>query len=178
MIKRLQISCCSLLTVLVLTFPSMIAKAQTDRTVVSSGGLYTQNESLGLVNTIGQPLIGHLQSVEMNLHQGFWFANWKRVSTTLYEEIVPGEGSDITLQAVPNPFAGSTEILLYLPRQEHVTIALYNVLGVPVRKLLDQQLHAGNLRLDLQASDLPSGQYTVRLKAENEEQFLRLFLLH
>jgi hypothetical protein len=52
--------------------------------------------------------------------------------------------SVFSTQNYPNPFNPSTTIAYALPTRAHVTIEILNVLGQAVRKLVDEDVAAGN----------------------------------
>ncbi len=70
----------------------------------------------------------------------------------------------------PNPFNPTTEIRYELPRQEHVKIEIYNLIGNRVRTLVNEPHPAGYFNRVWDARDdlgrvLPSGIYIYRIKA-------------
>ena len=70
-------------------------------------------------------------------------------------------------QNYPNPFNPTTTLSFYLVQPSAVTMTVYNVLGQEVARLLDRQLmEDGPQDVSFDASNLPSGVYFYRLKAE------------
>lgn len=67
----------------------------------------------------------------------------------------------------PNPFNPSTVIPFETPWQTWVTLSLVDASGRTLRTLVDREMPAGRHRYELQADDMPSGLYIVRLTAEN-----------
>jgi hypothetical protein len=66
----------------------------------------------------------------------------------------------------PNPTSGMTQLKMDLPKATMVTVSVYNALGQRVQRL-EQDLTAGSGQtLQLNSTDLPSGQYFYRIKAE------------
>ncbi len=82
----------------------------------------------------------------------------------------------------PNPFNPTTTIEYGLPREEHVLLQIFNVLGQVVFTAVDKKQEAGYYRLQWGGSDhnghlLPSGVYIMRLKAGKFSQTRKLALL-
>jgi flagellar hook assembly protein FlgD len=62
-------------------------------------------------------------------------------------------------QNLPNPFNPTTTINFSLPRQQHVTIAIYDILGRRVAILVDKRYERGRHSVVWNASKVPSGIY-------------------
>lgn len=65
----------------------------------------------------------------------------------------------------PNPFNPTTTIGFSLPRREHVTLKVFDVLGREVATLVEGEREAGEHKVVFDAGTLPSGVYVVRLQA-------------
>lgn len=80
---------------------------------------------------------------------------------------VPSDGSlpaSVALhEAYPNPFNPSTTVRFDLPATSSVRVAVYDVLGRTVARLVDGTLPGGFHSVSWDASDLGSGTYIVRL---------------
>ena len=88
-----------------------------------------------------------------------------------------GDGNDLLLQNYPNPFNPTTRIDFRLPKQAHVKLDVFNVLGQQVATLVDGQLTAGTHSATFDASQHASGLYFYRLKADNEISEVRKMML-
>ena len=82
----------------------------------------------------------------------------------------------------PNPFNSSTQIAYHLPGSGPVELVIYNVLGQPVRTLVDRFQGAGSYRVEWDARDqqgapLSSGVYITRLSFPGGVQTQRLLYL-
>jgi photosystem II stability/assembly factor-like uncharacterized protein len=77
---------------------------------------------------------------------------------------VPAEFS--LFQNYPNPFNNSTIIAYQIPKDEFVTLRIYDVLGNEVKTLLQENKNAGYYSVLLNATNLSSGIYFYELKAE------------
>lgn len=69
-----------------------------------------------------------------------------------------------TLQAAPNPATGATTLMVSLPEAGHVQIALYDINGREVKRILNTQQLAGNFEAAVDVSDLVPGLYIVRMQ--------------
>ncbi|MGH7491153.1 MAG: FlgD immunoglobulin-like domain containing protein [bacterium] len=74
----------------------------------------------------------------------------------------------------PNPFNPETEIRFALPAKGQVTLRVYNVLGVEVRKLVDELLESGSHRVIWNGKDdagqqVVSGVYLYRITYRSED---------
>ena len=82
----------------------------------------------------------------------------------------------------PNPFNSATRIAYHLSSSGPVQLVIYNVLGQPVRTLVDQSQAAGSYRVqwdarDQQGASLSSGIYIARLSYPGGVQTRRLLYL-
>ncbi len=68
------------------------------------------------------------------------------------------------IEAYPNPFNSTTTIEYVLPFASEVTLNLYNLSGQRVETLVDGRLQAGVHRTILNAGDMASGLYFVKLE--------------
>jgi len=80
-------------------------------------------------------------------------------------------------QNYPNPFNPSTTIQFSIPRNEHVTLKVFNVLGVEVAILLDEELTAGLHKINWKPVALGSGIYLIRLEAGTFKQTQKMILI-
>jgi hypothetical protein len=69
--------------------------------------------------------------------------------------------------AYPNPFNPQTSFSLTVRERQDVTVEVFNLLGLPVKRLFSGVLDAGESRTFLfDAGDLPSGIYLYRVTGE------------
>jgi hypothetical protein len=81
------------------------------------------------------------------------------------------------LSIFPNPFNAETSIKFELSNSNLISLAIYNIEGKEVEKLAEGWQEAGSYEIKFDASNLPSGLYFARLKAENFEQTQKLLLI-
>ena len=67
-------------------------------------------------------------------------------------------------QNYPNPFNPATTIRYQLPRNSHVTLQIFDLLGREIATLVDDYKPAGSYESHFNASSLPSGVYIYRLQ--------------
>jgi C1A family cysteine protease len=94
----------------------------------------------------------------------------------------PGTGSEIPktyalLPARPNPFNPVTVISFQLPHTSHLNLSVFDVSGRMVTTLLDGSITAGTHEVTFNGSDLASGLYFVRMKAEGYNQTMKVLLV-
>jgi photosystem II stability/assembly factor-like uncharacterized protein len=78
----------------------------------------------------------------------------------------PAAAQSYTLgQNYPNPFNPSTTIRYGIPVRGHVSLTIYNALGVEVATLVDGMHEPGWHSISFDGSDLRSGQYFYRLRS-------------
>jgi len=82
----------------------------------------------------------------------------------------------------PNPFNPTTTIQYALPHAADVALTVYNVVGQPVRMLVDEHQSAGRYAVEWDATDdsghrLSSGMYFYRLQAGGEFREVKKMLL-
>jgi len=85
--------------------------------------------------------------------------------------------SCFSLSSYPNPFNASTTILYDLRRAEFISLCVFDPLGRQVAVLKDGFAQAGNHRVLLDGSTLPSGVYFARLDAGGFAEAQKLVLL-
>jgi len=81
------------------------------------------------------------------------------------ESSIPGEYK--LFQNYPNPFNPSTDINYQIPKQSHVVLKVYDILGNQVAVLVNKDEPAGKYSVNFNASKLSSGIYFYRMNAGN-----------
>jgi len=80
-------------------------------------------------------------------------------------------------QNFPNPFNPSTSISYAIPDEQHVYLAVYDMLGRQISVLVNQAQAAGTYSVTWNASELSSGIYLYRMEAGTFMQTRRMMLV-
>jgi hypothetical protein len=78
-------------------------------------------------------------------------------------EVTPKEY--LLYQNYPNPFNPTTTIKFALPKNSHVIIKLFDVIGREVKTLVDEDKSAGRFEIQLDGTDLSNGVYFYRMES-------------
>lgn len=94
--------------------------------------------------------------------------------------VIPSEY--ILSQNYPNPFNPTTQIHFSIPRNQMVSLVVYDVLGRKVKSLLDSKMPAGQYNLTWDAKndyglDVASGIYFYTLKSDNCQKVKKMILM-
>ncbi|MDD3045215.1 MAG: T9SS type A sorting domain-containing protein [Candidatus Delongbacteria bacterium] len=86
---------------------------------------------------------------------------------------------DLTVlhQNYPNPFNPETSISYSLPKEEQVTLSVFNMSGQLVKQLVNEKKSAGNHSVNFNASDLNSGIYYYTLETGNTKLSKKMLLV-
>ena len=79
--------------------------------------------------------------------------------------------------AYPNPFNMATNISFETAKSGDVSLAIYDIQGKEVARLIDGYRSAGAHQVDFDGSGLPSGVYFARLRAGDYEQTQKVLLV-
>ena len=80
-------------------------------------------------------------------------------------------------QNYPNPFNPSTTIRFSLPRNEYVTLKVFDTMGREIEKLIDKQMEAGDHTVRFDGSRLASGAYYCTIDAGNHRETIKMILV-
>ena len=80
-------------------------------------------------------------------------------------------------QNYPNPFNPVTKIIYSLPKQDFVTLKVYDMLGKVIATLVNEEKSAGIYEVEFDGSNLSSGVYFYEIQAGNFFETKKLMLL-
>jgi PKD repeat protein len=109
--------------------------------------------------------------------QSFCDSTCQLLNITSQTSIVENEFVSIQ-QLGPNPVNDFLNFTLNLKESSRVRAGLYDLRGVLVRPLVDQQFSAGQTHETWDVSGLPAGTYMLRLETAGRPVSLRVFVLH
>jgi len=81
------------------------------------------------------------------------------------------------VQNYPNPFNPTTTFEFSIPKNEFVTLKIYNLLGQEVVTLISDKLMPGNYKYNWDASHLASGMYFYKLESDSYCSTKKLILV-
>jgi parallel beta-helix repeat protein len=74
----------------------------------------------------------------------------------------------------PNPFSTQADIRLFLPESGTIELCIYNLHGLKLKEILNQQLTAGRHQIPVDTSNIPPGIYLLELKTTKHKQVKRI----
>ena len=149
---------------ILLSFATASAQTTIVRSVIGNGPTVATDGTTVVAATIGQPVIGLTTQDPLGVYQGFWGA----AVLTLSVESAPEWRGNSTLtlsEATPNPSAGRTTSWVSLTGAAHVTATLHDGLGRELLRPLDAPREAGSHQIAIDAGNLSSGVYYLRVTA-------------
>lgn len=80
-------------------------------------------------------------------------------------------------QNYPNPFNPSTKIEFAIPTQNHVTVKVYNTIGVEVATLMNENKSVGLYSVNFNSGNFTSGIYFYKVTFGNNTLTKKMILL-
>ena len=84
---------------------------------------------------------------------------------------------NLTVSCYPNPFNSSAKIIINTNKSQNVRVELYNVVGEQIKTIYNGNINPGSYKFDLEANDISSGIYFVRVVTGKEVSSLKILLL-
>ncbi len=170
--KRILVLC---VVAVVSASPPLLAQILVQHSL-SSGFVSSGAGSTTLSASVGQPFVGCVEAGTICIMGGFLTVNPQFV-TSVASDLPEIPATFGLFQNYPNPFNSSTAIHFDLPRDSHVSLTVYDVLGKRVLTLLDEQRPAGSHRFVAELTNIPSGAYFYRIHAGGNVDVKRMILL-
>jgi xylan 1,4-beta-xylosidase len=137
-----------------------------DTTEAGTGNYLTQFDtapytvSRGGITTLGSFAVGRFRNM---------------TGVTSQTEQIPVEFQ--LSQNYPNPFNPTTLISFSIPKDEHVSLKVFNILGKNIVTIVDRNLRNGEYNYEWNASEFASGIYFYRINAGDFVQTKKMLLL-
>ena len=80
-------------------------------------------------------------------------------------------------QNYPNPFNPSTVISFQIPNRSYVQLKVYDILGIEIATLVNEERPAGDYKVNFDASSMSSGIYFYRIVADKYIETKKMILL-
>ncbi|MDD5765821.1 MAG: cohesin domain-containing protein [Candidatus Marinimicrobia bacterium] len=130
-------------------------------------------QSILLTNSILSDPKGNVVNAEFLDGKYFIPMEWVRIAPERID--IPVE---VALhQNFPNPFNSSTTISYQIPRDETVSLSIYDIAGKLVQKIVAGRQIAGSYSIYWNANDVPSGIYLIRLTVGGITQMRKCLLV-
>ncbi len=162
------------LTVSMIFYHPAGAQNKVPNSVFGNGGREILSSGNRIVSTVGQPIIGWVNSPAYNNKLGFWYQSGGFVTGIgLLSNGLPTEY--LLEQNYPNPFNPETVIEYQLPRPADVEISIFNLWGQRVVTLVAGRQTAGTYKIIWDGKDeagrsVASGVYFYQMKCGDFKQ--------
>lgn len=83
----------------------------------------------------------------------------------------------VLLQNYPNPFNPVTVISYRVPAKDHISLAVYDLLGREVSRLVNEEMSAGSYTIEFNGSRLSSGMYYYQLRTGRFSETKKMMLI-
>ncbi len=97
--------------------------------------------------------------------------------STPLDSTAAGEIKNYSLTCYPNPFNPTTRINYQLPKNEFVSLKVFDVVGKLVKTLVNGYRTAGSYTVTFNASNLPSGIYFYRIKTNDYFKVKKMLMI-
>jgi len=140
--------------------------------------IFTETDSAMTNWRINLPAIANMLSFETNIADYALNKLTEFYSVLdIYDKINFQPQGYVLLQNYPNPFNPTTTFEFSIPKNEFVTLKIYNLLGQEVVTLVSDKLMPGNYKYNWDASHLASGMYFYKLESDSYCSTKKLILV-
>lgn len=146
----------------ILSSSAIRAQYAVERYVFGIGGIELKNAQNHIVGTLGQTLIGVTSNTANTKKIGFWYGVHS-VPVGIAQEPTFPDGLSLG-QNFPNPVAGMASIPFSCTHGGYVQLSIVNILGEPIRTLVEEEMRPGSYRAAFDATYIPGGVYFYRLR--------------
>lgn len=168
--------------------PHRSAPALSNLTMIGTGAQLGGTQGIllrrGTAATIINSIVQGFSDVGLRMQHEETFANCPGVAPSEYACAVLAVGDevgaqrDMLVRAAPNPTAGPANITFTLPRDERVTVKVFDVAGRLVESVLDRQLPSGEHTIRWDAAGVPTGLYFYTVSAPSGSAKGKLVVAH
>ncbi len=97
---------------------------------------------------------------------------------TTFKNNISSNSESVLLENFPNPFGSFTTIFYSVPMPGRITLTISNVLGIPIKTLMNEFQTQGEYKIDFSPGNkLPGGVYFVRLSLNGKLMETRKMIL-
>lgn len=152
-------------------------------------GTYDLGGFLDISKNFSQLLEAKGYNYHFNIwHEGHNWSNWGSHLDLVLQYFFPGSAVSVTeesqkiytyslMQNYPNPFNPLTIISFELPEDSKVELKIYNMLGQEIKTLLNEEKPRGKHQVQFNASNLSSGMYIYKIKANDFVSVKKMMLV-
>jgi hypothetical protein len=133
----------------------------------------TSGNNYSLLLVTGQNVIGPVEEADNNAYLGL-LAPIRYIFTGV--ELYDLKKTKL-FQNYPNPFKTNTIISFVIAKQGKVELTVYDILGHPVKVLLNKQLPAGKHEVIFNATNVSQGLFFYRMDVDNFQKTKSMVLI-
>ena len=141
------------------------AQAVISSSVIGCGASEMSSANLKLVGTIGQSVIGVVNTSSLLNAQGFWQTYRSKVVKTTDFKLA----SNVEVKLVPNPLSTIGTLLIDLQEAQEFDVKIINLMGLESQHLGLKSLDSGPQALTLDMTRLSDGIYFIILKNQKND---------
>lgn len=162
--------------ILLFTFPSFSQDSKINWSSFGGGSGISNSGNSVITSSVGISFSGSSANGSSSILSGF-LTNYSIIITDIKDDhqIIPTVYK--LNQNYPNPFNPSTIINYQIPEEGFITLKVYDIIGKEVKTLINENKPAGSYNVKFDASDLSSGIYIYRIRANNFVQSRKMLLI-